>query len=423
MLVDIVDAFRTGHTSPTQCLEHYLDRIAGRDSLIRAWVEVDIESARGAAAAATSRWRDGKPLSDLDGIPVAVKDIIDIAGKVTGLGMEGWQQEPADVDAAIVAQLRELGAVVLGKTVTTPFACFEPPPTRHPLRTHCTPGGSSSGSAAAVADRQVAWALGSQTGGSITRPAAYCGIVGFKPSHGRLPLSGVFPISPRLDHLGFLCPDARSAAAIWRTLTGESSSVSSAPRVAVLSEVGHDRVDSQLLSVLADSVHRIAESGGNVEPQRFPLQWDSLLQVHGTIMAAEAWQTHEPWFGAREADYPVRVAELIRRGREVSATQYEAATAEQAAMARQVYQWLSQGGWDAIVMLSTPTTAPSDRATTGDPSFNSPWSLLGLPTLTIPVGCASDGLPVGLQWIGAPGADAQLLGLGQWCESRGILRR
>ncbi len=422
MVMELAEAFRTGTQTPDDHLEQCLRRIAERDNQLRAWVSVDAAGARYAAAESTARWRSGRPLGRLDGIPVGVKDIIDLDGQVTSVGVDGWSDEPARADAAIVARLREVGAVVAGKTVTTPFACFDPPPTCHPKRSNCTPGGSSSGSAVSVADGHVPWALGSQTGGSIVRPAAYCGIVGFKPTFGRLPTEGVFPIAPHLDHLGFLCRDAHSACVIWETLAGEPVTLPNTLKVGLLDDVQRTRAESQLLESFRRVVERCREAGLEAEPVVLPFDWGELLQCHGTIMAKEAAQTHARWYAQRRPLYRRGMVSLLERGRSVSSREYEDALERQRAWKAELERWWGSAGVDLLVMLSTPTTAPSRRDTTGDPSFNSPWSLLGVPTLTIPVGRAADGLPVGLQWIGRSGRDVDVLGAGWWCRSRGVCR-
>ena len=423
MLEELGEAFGKGSSKPSAHVEACLERIEQREPEICAWVEVDREGALAAAAESDRRWREGVPRSPLEGMTVGVKDIIDVAGKPTSVGVDGWAMGPARCDAEIVRRLRGLGAVVLGKTVTTPFACFDPSPTRHPWRTGSSPGGSSSGSAAAVADGHVAWALGSQTGGSIVRPAAYCGIVGFKPSFGRLPLDGVFPIASRLDHLGFLCREPSDAAVIWETLTGERVAHLETFRAGTLEDVQGARADSLLLELWPRVVQRCRDAGAQVAPVRLPVEWDTLLEVHGVLMAYEAAQVHAATYAQRRSLYPPGMRRLIERGQAIARSEFDQAVARQQEWQQEMERWWDDLGVDFLLMWSAPGTAPSHRSTTGDPLFNSPWSLLGVPTLTVPVGRAADGMPVGLQWVGRVGADASVLGAGKWCQMRGVCCR
>jgi Asp-tRNA(Asn)/Glu-tRNA(Gln) amidotransferase A subunit family amidase len=330
--------------------------------------------------------------------------------------VHGWSDCEAEKDAAIVRQLRDAGVVLMGKTVSTPFACFDPAPTRNPLELACTPGGSSSGSAAGVADGHVMWALGSQTGGSITRPAAFCGIAGFKPTFGRLSLDGVFPISEHLDHLGFLCQSAADAVWIWNSLTGESATGSSVSRVADLKSVYQQRAQPEVVTDYQLAVDRIAQAGIEVETVDLPDDWDVILAVHLKLMAKEAAQTHRDWFEQRRSVYPPRVSQLIERGLQVQDSEHSSLLNWQKKWQQRLDEWFADGGWDALLMPSAPTTAPRDLTTTGDPSFNSPWSLSGLPTLTIPLPTATQTLPSGLQLVGARGEDHRLLALGNRFE-------
>ena len=416
MLEKMVADFRSGSTTPLDVAAKCLERISLRDPQLHAWVTINRESALEQAAAATGRWQRGTPLSDLDGVPVGIKDIIDQQGMVTGLGVHGWSDCEAEKDAAIVRQLRDAGVVLMGKTESTPFACFDPAPTRNPLELACTPGGSSSGSAAGVADGHVMWALGSQTGGSITRPAAFCGIVGFKPTFGRLSLDGVFPISEHLDHLGFLCQSAADTVWIWQSLIGESATGSSVSRVADLKSVYQQRSQPEVVTAYQLAVDRISQAGIEVETVGLPDDWDEILAVHLKLMAKEAAQTHRDWFEQRRSVYPPRVSQLIERGLQVQDSEHASLLNWQKKWQQRLDEWFADGGWDALLMPSAPTTAPRDLTTTGDPSFNSPWSLSGLPTLTIPLPTATETLPSGLQLVGARGEDHRLLALGNRFE-------
>ncbi len=214
-----------GDLQPMELVEACLERIEQVDGEIRAWVVVDAEGARAAAGRLGDEVRAGNHRGPLHGVPIGLKDIVDVEGMPTRAGSSLPDPAPAAADAPAVARLRQAGAIVLGKTVTTEFACFDPSPTRNPRNLQHTPGGSSSGSAAAVASGMCLAAIGSQTGGSITRPASYCGVAGLKPTFGRVDLTGVFPISEHLDHLGPIARSARDLAIMFSAMTGQAMPV------------------------------------------------------------------------------------------------------------------------------------------------------------------------------------------------------
>ena len=215
-IAEAVAAIKRQELTPAELLEHCLGRIDEFEERIRAWVLVDRDGARGEAQRLTRMALDGQMAGPLHGIPIGVKDIIDVAGMPTKAGSPLRENiSPAAQDAPVLANLRRAGAIILGKTVTTEWACFDPPPTRNPWNLHHTPGGSSSGSAAAVAMEMCLAALGTQTGGSIIRPAAYCGVVGLKPTYGTISMEGIVPVSQRLDHVGPIVRDVKDATALF----------------------------------------------------------------------------------------------------------------------------------------------------------------------------------------------------------------
>lgn len=362
------------------------------------------------------RMPDSAQRPPLFGIPVGVKDIFHVDGLPTQAGTTLPANAFSGPEAAVVDQLREAGAVILAKTVTTEFAYFDPGPTRNPHNLQHTPGGSSSGSAAAVAAGLCPLAIGSQTVGSTIRPAAFCGIVGFKPSFGRIPTHGVVPLAESLDHVGLFTQDIagmRVAAAItcrdWRTLPQpDTRPVVGVPRGAYLeqaSEAGLRAFKNQLDSL---------ESAG-YEVRREPAFSDieAVNDRHDDLLAAEAALAHRDWFGAYEDRYSKTMADTVRRGREVTVDRMADTRAARLDLRRELTDRMVDTGIDLWVAPAAPGPAPEGIDSTGDPVMNLPWTNAGVPVVTLPAGTV-DGLPVGLQVTAPYMAGEQLL---DWAES------
>lgn len=416
MLSSLVEDFRAGRRTPREDVAERLERIKERNRVLYAWTECFDDEALREAEDSTERWQSGRPLSPLDGVAVGIKDIVDVAGHVTGAGVP-WRRDVATEDAAIVAQLRRLGLIPIGKTVTTALACFDPAPTVHPMDAECTPGGSSSGSAVAVADRHVPLALATQTGGSIIRPASYCGVTGFKPTFGRLPLGGVVPVSARLDHMGFIVRGAEEAACVWAGLSG-ARDTAGAPcgprRVGDLASIYAGRASDGVVAAHRAALRVLEDRGVSVERVDLPLDWEAALREHRVIMAVDAAAAHGDLRKAHFDAFPPNVGRLIDEGSRTDRARYEEAKGYQRSIQRAFSEWFAAGAWEALVMPSTSTTAPRDRHTTGDPSFNSVWTLLGVPVLTTPAPTDGESLPCGLQWIGLTNDDRRLCRFGWW---------
>ena len=364
-----------------------------------------------AAEAARGRWPEPDTRPPLYGIPLGVKDIYRVDGLPTraGSALPAALLESAQADC--VTRLQRAGALVLGKTVTTEFACFEPGPTRNPHNPAHTPGGSSSGSAAAVAAGECAVALGSQTIGSVIRPAAFCGVVGFKPGYGRIDAEGVVYVARSLDHVGLFTQNVagmRLAASVlcrnWRDVGDARVPVLAAldgPMLELLDDEGRAGYEAQL-EALQRAGHAI---------QRVTLFEDlaSLEDLHRSLMASEMAREHQLWFEAHEASYRPGTAELIRKGQEVDSALAERARASQARTRQALHERMDSSGID--LWLSPPATgpAPAGIGHTGDPIMNLPWTHAGLPSLSIPAGRASNGMPLGLQVCSRHGADEFLL--------------
>ena len=365
---------------------------------------------------------DGRDLGPLHGIPVGIKDIVDVRGLPTAAGTRRWGVDRvATDDAPIVARLRAAGAVILGKTVTTPYAWIDPPPTRNPWNLDRTPGGSSSGSAAAVVCGMVLGAIGSQTGGSITRPASFCGVAGLKPTFDRLPSQGIVPLAPGLDHPGPIAPTVPDLARMWHALAVPDSRDRPARPDGSPMRLGQprgffdDRVGPAMREALAGTVEWLRAAGIEVAEVDLPDGFaEEVPGHHRAILAAQAAAFHVARLAADPDDYPPRIRELIAEGRAIREDAYVRSRRHQETTRRAIL-----GSFDGVDALITPAAlgpAP-DPSTTGDPLLNSPWSYTGLPTISFPVGLAPDGLPLAVQLVGRPFGEPDLLRLGARCEA------
>jgi len=405
-------------TSCADIVSRCLDRIDMNESEIRAWVVVDEEAALAQAAELDEELSQGNSRGPLHGIPVGIKDIVDVAGFTTGAGSRWWSgQPPRGTDATLVALLRAAGVVILGKTVTTQFACFDPPPTRNPWNHDRTPAGSSSGSGAAVAAGHCLAAIGSQTGGSITRPAAFCGIAGCKPSFNRIPIDGVVPIATSLDHAGPMAKTVEDLTLMMAALLPDFRAADRLPSPPVLGQVrgfSEDRMDAGMCEALEKTLETLTVAGAQVLDLGHVCDFAELLVHHRRVMAVEGAEYHRAAFASRRDDYLPCVASLIEEGLAESGVDYVTSRNHQAALSMQMEQVLC--GVDAVLTPAATGAAP-DTSTTGDPCMNAPWSYTGLPTVSFPVGLADDGMPLSVQLTGKRNGDAGLLAVAAWCEA------
>jgi len=441
---------RRRRLAPLELVERCLDQIRRYEDRIHAWVLVDEEGARRTARDLQGQdWR-----GPLHGIPLGIKDIIDVEGFPTRAGSPLRADHLARDDAPLVAALRGAGAIILGKTVTVEFACFDPSPTRNPwdpafghtgapaegrpaaptqtphtaaappATPRHTPGGSSSGSAAAVALGMCLGAIGTQTGGSLVRPASYCGVATCKPTFGRLDTAGIVPLSYHLDHPG---PMARTVgglqailSCLLRVAPPEPVAPSSPPRLGCVEEFFMEQADGPIRAVTQSALARLRRGGAAIEPILCGVDFAEIGPLHRRIMAVEAAAYHRQQFAAHRGSYGPLIAALLDEGLAISAVDYAAALAHQRRFRRHIDALLGSRAAevDALVMPSTDSTAPATLTTTGTPKFQAPWSYAGVPVVSIPCGLAGDGLPAGLQFVGRRDRDAALLATARWCEQR-----
>jgi aspartyl-tRNA(Asn)/glutamyl-tRNA(Gln) amidotransferase subunit A len=421
-ITSIASRIREGKTSSVEILEACLAQVDAWEPKVHAWVIVDRDRAKVQAQALDLELKSGKDRGPLHGIPIGIKDIVDAAGLPTACGAKRWSDRVATNDADVVERLHKAGAVIMGKTVTTPYAWIDPPATRNPWNLERTPGGSSSGSAAAVACGMCLGAIGTQTGGSITRPASFCGVAGMKPMRILTSTTGVSPFAPSLDHVG---PIARSVADL-RIMFAAICTLNSlverlyeprdgAPRLGRMRGFFDRRVESAAGSIFDETLASLEASCAVVVDLDDPVDFEQVLKDHRCVMAAEAAGTHSDWLDANPEDYPPRITELIVEGRSFSALQYLQAKGRMRTTASAITLALAECGLDALITPATLGTAP-DRSTTGDPAFNSMWSYTELPTVSFPIGLAPDGLPVAAQLAGWSANHASLLHVAEWCE-------
>lgn len=406
-----------GEPDIVELTQQYLNRIAALDAEINAWVRVETEAALEQAKRLQLEWKEGNSRGALHGVPFGLKDIFDWRGLPTRAGSALFaDRESAESDAPVVAALREAGVVFLGKTVTTELACFDPSPTRNPYNTEHTPGGSSSGSAAAVAAGMCLAALGSQTGGSIIRPASYCGVAGWKGPLGAVATRGVTPVSFTLDHVGPIAPSAADLLAIvgvLETVANDDFDSSTPPRIGVLRDFFDQRLEEGKENYEA-ALLRLEENGAEVFEAKVPEEFNDVLAHHWKVMAVEASLQYGDAFRQAPEKFSEKVTGLIEFGLATSTHEYEASLQHRKALIEKL-----RSSWGADMVYATPsspTTAPRDLTTTGSPAFNSPWSYCGFSAVTIPTGLAPNRMPTGLQLVAHPEAPYANLRAAVWCE-------
>jgi len=426
---DAARLIRDGVISSAELVEACLKRVRDVDAEVQAWAFLDPDHALGQARAA-DEWRlEGKPTGPLHGVPVGIKDIIDTADMPTENGSVLHAGRTPSHDASVVAMLRSAGAVIMGKTVTTEFATRTPGKTRNPHDPGHTPGGSSSGSAAAVAAGMVPLALGSQTTGSTIRPASFCGVYGFKPTHGLIPRHGMFQLSRTLDHVGLFARTIEDIALVLEQLVGyDERDLDSRPRARVpyrdvaaeepplppmfafVKTSFWDRVDADAREAF---VELVGDLGERVEEIELVGNSDEAREWHRVISEAEiAANLAREWDKGGD-----RLSALLRAriesGRAVRAWDYLRALAHIPEL-NQGFAELFEQRYDAILTPAAFGTAPAGLESTGDPVLCALWTLAGMPALSVPLMRGANGLPLGVQLVGPRHGDARLLRTARW---------
>jgi aspartyl-tRNA(Asn)/glutamyl-tRNA(Gln) amidotransferase subunit A len=426
-LYGAAELLRRGRLTSEALVRSCLERIERREGLLHAWAELHPEHALSAARACDEDVRRHRWQGPLHGLPLGIKDVIHVRGMHTQAGTSAYPTHLAEADAACVAALRESGAILLGKTVTTAFAYRDPSPARNPWDPARSPGGSSAGSAVAVADGMCLGALGTQTGGSTLRPASYTGIVGFKSGLGKISTEGLVPVSWQLDHVGIMTRDVQDAALLWnllrldRPLDWQSTRDKLPPallpraprRFWRMRGYFEEEADSEMLAALDAVCRLLAERGVTVEERALPAEFDGVAVTQATIMGAEAATWHQGRYLANPAAYPEGIGELVSEGLEIRGVDYIRAQRHRSALIRAMRAAFAET--DCAIMPSAPGPAPAPD-TTGSARFNSPWSLCGFPSLSLPAGLSAGNLPLGVQLVGGPEGEDGLLAAAGWLE-------
>jgi len=394
-------------------LEELEARFAEREPEIRAFLPEKgrFERLRREMEELQARWPDPRRRPPLFGVPVGVKDVLHVDGFKTRAGSRLPPAVLRGPEAPSVTALKNAGALILGKTVATEFAYFAPGPTRNPWNPEHTPGGSSSGSAAAVAAGLCPLALGTQTIGSVLRPAAFCGVVGFKPSRTQIPTSGMVPLSPSLDEVGFFTRDLEMASLVgkllcdrWRPYPPERR-----PRLAVAVGPYLSRVSKEGMIHFRSVCDRLGDAGYEILPVHAMADFDEVVARHYRVVAAEAARVHARWFARFEDRYDPRTAELIRKGREITDAELARDLAGCERLGDEITGFMDQYRIDLWISPSAVGAAPRGLDATGDPVMNLPWTQGYMPAVSVPAGRNPEGLPMGLQVAAVMGDDEDLL--------------
>jgi Asp-tRNA(Asn)/Glu-tRNA(Gln) amidotransferase A subunit family amidase len=426
--IEAADHIAAGELSAEDYTAACLDRIAALDGQVHAFVHIDPDDALAQARALDERRRNGKAIGPLHGVPVAIKDIFDTADYPTECGSPLLKGRRPMRDSAAVARLRAAGAVIIGKTVTTEFAFYHPGPTRNPHDLERTPGGSSSGSAAAVAAAMVPLAIGSQTNGSMIRPASFCGVYGCKPTHGTISRSGALTLSRALDHVGVYARSLADTALILEVLAGfdpddtDTRPVAAAsfldmvadepplpPRFAFVRTPVWEQADKATQTAFEALVSQLGGQAQAIDlPDSYAAAWDDLRVIMATDMAHNFSVIVAR--GDENASSKV-LRDLLAEGRAASAVRYLAARDNARRYAAGIGEIFKE--YDAIITPAAAGVAPKGEAT-GSPAFCSLWTLTGLPALSLPLLSGEGGMPLGVQLIGEQGDDARLLRTANW---------
>ena len=420
-LIEAAHGIKSRRFTSEAYTEALLARIASLDGKIRAWAWLKPEEAIKAARLSDRHLHSGETPGPLQGLPIGVKDIFATAGVPTEMGSPAFAGHIPDRSAKVIERIEAQGAFVMGKTVTTECAFLSPGKTRNPWNPLHTPGGSSSGSAAAVAAGFVPAALGTQTNGSVIRPAAFCGVVGFKPTQGLIPIAGALTFSHTLDQPGIFTRCVEDAGWLAASLTGEgekpSPSIpvcSAPPRLAAVKTPVWEQAEDDAKQNFRESIQTIRKGGARVEEVELPEIFSHAHRAIRTIMAVESALNLEELHRKQAPLLSSTLKDFIAEGTDAGAVVYLQALKMRLTLQDELDRFLTK--YNAIITPPATGEAPATLEQTGNPTFCSIWSLCGVPAITIPVGFGPRGLPLGLQIVGPRGKDGQTISSAHWCE-------
>jgi Asp-tRNA(Asn)/Glu-tRNA(Gln) amidotransferase A subunit family amidase len=411
--LDLARRIEAGALTPAAVVALCAEAIAEREPAIGAFTVLDIDGARRAAEA------DGLAQTPLRGLPVGMKDIFDTADLPTGYGSPIYAGHRPRADAAFVMMLRRAGGVVLGKTVTTEFASLQPAGTRNPHNPEHTPGGSSSGSAAAIAAGMLPAAFGSQTGGSVIRPAAYCGVAGFKPSFRLIPTVGMKAFSWSLDTVGVFGASVADAAFIAAAVTGRDlridRDVPSAPRIALVRGTLWPEASAEMQAAVEQAARAAEAAGARVADAALPDVVEAAVQAHGTVQDYEAFRTLAYEYDRHRDALGPMLREQLGKAAAITSEAYDEARRSARRARQRLAEFMAE--YDVILMPSAPGAAPHGLGSTGRPTFNRLWTLMGPPCVNVPGLVDKAGLPLGIQIIGRFARDRSALAAAAFVEA------
>ncbi len=418
-LHDIAEALRSGGQDLMAHVESVCDLIDAREPDVQALIPEPDRRTRLLADARRllDQYPDPTKRPALFGVPVGVKDIFHVDGFVTRAGSVLPPELFAGSEASVVTTLKRHGALILGKSVATEFAFSDPGPTCNPHHPAHTPGGSSSGSAAAVAAGYCPLALGTQTIGSIARPASYCGVVGFKSSYGRSPTDGCVPFSHSVDHVGFFVQDVSSIEMVCERLVpdwkapGDGTMQPAMLKIGVPSGAYLNQAEPEMRTMFDQVLERLAVAGHDIQFFDLFPDWAEMIETHYDLIGAEMAAFHAPWYEDHRERYKPGSRELIERGRRVDAGRVKQAREGQAELRDRVHAQMAEAALDCLLTPSATGPAPEGLEYTGNPRMNLPWSYTGLPTISVPVEVTAKGLPMGVQWVGRYNEDERLVSM------------
>ena len=428
---EIAESVRSHRTTALSVVEQALARIDAVESQIEAWATLDREGALEQARRLDEAIARGEAPGLLAGVPVGIKDIIDVAGLPTRAGAPAFAHYTPERDARVVELLRRAGAIIMGKTHTTEFAYLDPAPTRNPWNRQHTPGGSSSGAGASVGAGTIPLAIGSQTVGSVLRPAAYCGAVGFKPAYGRISYAGTLPLAPSFDHLGVIVRSVADAAFALNALAGHDANDpfsldapvedygsglddAEAPRIAIPRNYYHGTAEPEVEQHVTDVARRFREAGARLADLTLPQTAPEISDMAMPVMRHEAAAAHAERYARHKDEYRDNLRSLVEAGLATSREKYEAARRGVDALREYLLATLEQA--DVLLLPVAPGPAPASLETTGPGIFCGPASFTGLPSIALPSGLAAGGLPLAVQLVAGPRGEAKLLAIAAWAE-------
>lgn len=424
---------RDNELSPVSLAQSLLDRIDALDPALNAWVTIDREEVISTARGLEDELNAKGPRGAIHGVPVGLKDIFYTEGMLTAAGSRIYADFVPRYDATSVTKIKEAGGIVLGKAVTTEFAMSDPSPTLNPWNKAHTPGGSSSGSSVAVATRMCAAALGSQTGGSTCRPAAYNGIVGLKATYGRISRYGVVPVSWSLDTVGILVRSVEDAAVMLQVMAGydpkdpgsadvavpdylgEMGELDRPPRIGLIREFYSEGSSPEVWSHTESVAQRLAQAGAEIVEVGLPESFATAHDCQRIVSNVECAAFHEQWYRERVGDYGAKLRANIEMGMLIPGIRYVQAQRLRRQFRRDMVATVKQV--DAVMTPAAPSSAPLGLESTGDPVFQQPWTSSGLPSITVPSGLDKAGLPLAVQFGGLPFEEGRLFAAARWCES------